>query len=304
MTFMDCFLNSKQRAFSQFVIFLLGHLSTLLLANSPACWKLLIGRMMNSEHKPTDFPSSHRPKWGFGRFESGLSHHHLEVSWNRATPSHRPFLDGIFPNKNHPLLGYPHDHGHPHLGIFGRSQAPFFTMNQAKERKEAEAILKDCNGQVDAAEAWQELQNHRFEWFEWKTWFDYVWLGSYVWYCWFSMDDLVVPYLWGKLHMDHMDHMVENITRCWTNPRCEWSHRWHSDALGRQSERSKVLATSIYLYLYVYIYMYIYIYVHTHICIYIYTHVYIYIHMSQNPGTLGLVIFLVRVPGGRPIGLW
>ena len=57
-------------------------------------------------------------------------------------------------------------------------------MNQAKERKEAEAILKDCNGQVDAAEAWQELQNHRFEWFEWKTWFDYEVMFDIVGFQW------------------------------------------------------------------------------------------------------------------------
>ena len=35
---------------------------------------------------------------------------------NRATPSHHPFLDGIFPNKNHPAIkGHPHDYGNPHL---------------------------------------------------------------------------------------------------------------------------------------------------------------------------------------------
>ena len=34
----------------------------------------------------------------------------MEVSWNRATPSHHPFIVGIFPNKNHPaFLGYPYD---------------------------------------------------------------------------------------------------------------------------------------------------------------------------------------------------
>ena len=38
-------------------------------------------------------------------------------------------------------------------GFVGFSQ--HFPALQAKERKEAEAILKDCNGQVDAAEAWR-----------------------------------------------------------------------------------------------------------------------------------------------------
>ena len=56
-------------------------------------------------------------------------------------------------------------------GFVGFSQ--HFPALQAKERKEAEAILKDCNGQVDAAEAWRgnsrcggslgDPQNHRFE---------------------------------------------------------------------------------------------------------------------------------------------
>ena len=31
--------------------------------------------------------------------------HNMEVSWNRATPSHHPYFHGIFPNKNHPALG-------------------------------------------------------------------------------------------------------------------------------------------------------------------------------------------------------
>ena len=33
---------------------------------------------------------------------------HLEVSWNRVTPSSHPFLDRIFQNKNHPAMGYHH----------------------------------------------------------------------------------------------------------------------------------------------------------------------------------------------------
>ena len=32
-------------------------------------------------------------------------HKHLEVSWNRGTPSHHPNFHGIFPNKNHPAIG-------------------------------------------------------------------------------------------------------------------------------------------------------------------------------------------------------
>ena len=38
-----------------------------------------------------------------------LNHCNMEVSTNGGTPSHRPFLHGIFPNKNHPAIrGYPH----------------------------------------------------------------------------------------------------------------------------------------------------------------------------------------------------
>ena len=33
--------------------------------------------------------------------------YHMVVSWNRATPSHHPFLDGIFPNKNQPNFWIP-----------------------------------------------------------------------------------------------------------------------------------------------------------------------------------------------------
>ena len=45
---------------------------------------------------------------------------YVEVSWNRATPSHHPFLDGIFPYKPS-ILGYPPFMETP---IYGKS--PFF----------------------------------------------------------------------------------------------------------------------------------------------------------------------------------
>ena len=38
----------------------------------------------------------------------------MEVSMNRATPSHHhPFTDGIFPSENIQLLGYHNDYGNP-----------------------------------------------------------------------------------------------------------------------------------------------------------------------------------------------
>ena len=46
----------------------------------------------------------------------------MEVSWNGGTPSHHPFLDGFFPNKNQPIKGVPplmetpdvkHNNNHP-----------------------------------------------------------------------------------------------------------------------------------------------------------------------------------------------
>ena len=40
---------------------------------------------------------------------------HLVVSWNRATPSSHPFIDGIFHYRS-TIVGYPHDYGKPHLG--------------------------------------------------------------------------------------------------------------------------------------------------------------------------------------------
>ena len=39
----------------------------------------------------------------------------MEVSWNGGTPSHHPFLDGIFSKKTTPIWGYPHDYGNPHI---------------------------------------------------------------------------------------------------------------------------------------------------------------------------------------------
>ena len=32
---------------------------------------------------------------------------HMEVSWNWGTPIYHPFLDAVFPNKNHPAIGVP-----------------------------------------------------------------------------------------------------------------------------------------------------------------------------------------------------
>ena len=32
-----------------------------------------------------------------------------------GTPIYQPFLDAIFPNKNHPDMGYPHGYGNPHM---------------------------------------------------------------------------------------------------------------------------------------------------------------------------------------------
>ena len=40
---------------------------------------------------------------------------HLVVSWNRATPSSHPFIDGIF-HYRPTIVGYPHDYGKPHVG--------------------------------------------------------------------------------------------------------------------------------------------------------------------------------------------
>ena len=39
---------------------------------------------------------------------------HMEVSWNRGTPSHHPSFNGIFHDKP-TILGYPHRHGTPHI---------------------------------------------------------------------------------------------------------------------------------------------------------------------------------------------
>ena len=47
-------------------------------------------------------------------WERDDQHANLEVSWNRGTPSHHPFLDGVFPNKNQPFLDTPID-GNPHI---------------------------------------------------------------------------------------------------------------------------------------------------------------------------------------------
>ena len=54
------------------------------------------------------------------RTSLGRCNEYLEVSWNRGTPSCHPFIDGIFPNKNHPAMGIPHDYGNPlqrHAGL-------------------------------------------------------------------------------------------------------------------------------------------------------------------------------------------
>ena len=37
------------------------------------------------------------------------------VSWNRGTPSHHPAIRLGFSFINHPIWGYPHDYGNPHI---------------------------------------------------------------------------------------------------------------------------------------------------------------------------------------------
>ena len=49
----------------------------------------------------------------FAKFKFPLVSH-MEVSWNRGTPSHHPFLDGIFHEINQPFGGTPIS-GNPHI---------------------------------------------------------------------------------------------------------------------------------------------------------------------------------------------
>ena len=39
----------------------------------------------------------------------------MELSWNRGTHSHHPFIAGVFHEKNQPFLGIPHDLENPHM---------------------------------------------------------------------------------------------------------------------------------------------------------------------------------------------
>ena len=73
-------------------------------------------------------PRRKRPRWE--RFEVGPESQHTYddvysarrlrnvcICWfpEIGVPPNHPFLDGIFPNINHPFLGYPHDYGNPHI---------------------------------------------------------------------------------------------------------------------------------------------------------------------------------------------
>ena len=53
---------------------------------------------------------------------------YMGVSTNGCTPSHHPFLDGIFPHKNHPAIGVPPWRaGNPHFII--NHYQPSLTIN-------------------------------------------------------------------------------------------------------------------------------------------------------------------------------
>ena len=95
----------------------------------------------------------------------------MEVSWNRATPSHHPFLDGIFPNKNHPAnLGYPHDYGNPPLGFIPITINHISIIDQVLNESMNQWINESIIDQV-----WYHI-NHRsnIEWIN-ESIIDQVW---------------------------------------------------------------------------------------------------------------------------------
>ena len=61
----------------------------------------------------SELPWEHRQNrlWSLSQtcksFQANVGRLHMEVSWNRATPSPHPLLDDIFPTKNHPSGGTP-----------------------------------------------------------------------------------------------------------------------------------------------------------------------------------------------------
>ena len=58
-----------------------------------------------------------------------------ETLSHRATPSHHPFLEGIFPNKNQPFFGVPPWRaGNPHIENRGLTHCRWMTVNSASPK--------------------------------------------------------------------------------------------------------------------------------------------------------------------------
>ena len=84
-------------------------------------------------------------------YHCGTMLYHTVVSWNRATPSHHPFLDGIFRNKNKPAIGDPPWRaGNPHMlntpGMMARPGA--MKMGDASTRTAAELLSMSMDNQM------------------------------------------------------------------------------------------------------------------------------------------------------------
>ena len=114
--------------------FFMGGSHTKGMGNTSAFYTLGLLKVTVIVYFPTGNPPFEESQHGFWwspmtqhNFQDGwLCAHIVEVSWNRGTPSHHPFLDGIFPHKNHPVWGTP-IYGKPHIDGYKE----FGTRNQA-----------------------------------------------------------------------------------------------------------------------------------------------------------------------------
>ena len=85
------------------------------LSNAPICWALNMKStpiIPGIHHKnPTAITEPLRVF-----FTSQASY--FQISWNRGTPSHHPFIDRIFLSQPSSYGGYPHDYGNPHMCMY------------------------------------------------------------------------------------------------------------------------------------------------------------------------------------------
>ena len=123
-----------------------------------------------------------------------MTRSNMQIFWNRATPSHHPFLDRFSHERNHPAIGVPscyeiswnlfmtrnkpnHFLGTPKQMVNGRGQSPDDDLEQQDDRW--------------IPLFWGDAEKFEDGW-NWKTWWAEVLLVilDYFWWCFWEMMEM------------------------------------------------------------------------------------------------------------------